>query len=274
MSFERTFFTCDLGESTLLNTTAIKNLFCVFWMWSIALQPSNWFIHTWQANFQELYLPSFLIIFIFIWRSSLSFWKNVLFRFLMRVGWDDQYFIHVVTSLRTEKTQEYQLHVFALGSQPVLYRSCDHSCFVFFFLPTRFPLGHVALWEPAGSGPGHLQPCPQQELQAAGLDGATQQRDQTHQQLHASGMMLGGWESRGDHTWHAGMSESIAARFIDLRLSWQFVLCLCLPSLFVYTLMCTQRDLGLCVDALGALSLQLPPTTQLHKEWEGGEAHE
>lgn len=29
--FERTLFTCDLGESTLLNTTAIKNLFCVFW---------------------------------------------------------------------------------------------------------------------------------------------------------------------------------------------------------------------------------------------------
>lgn len=39
--------------------------------------------------------------------------------------------------------------------------------------------------------------------------------------------------------------------------------------------MCTQSDLGLCVDALGALSLQLPPTTQLHKErirGRGGEA--
>ena len=60
------------------------------------------------------------------------------------------------------------------------------------FPPSRFPFGHVALWEPAGSGPGHLQPRPQQELQAAGLNGPPQQWDQTHQQLHASGMMHGG----------------------------------------------------------------------------------
>lgn len=57
------------------------------------------------------------------------------------------------------------------------------SCF------NRFPFGHVALWEPAGSGPSHLQPGPQQELQAAGVDGSAQQWDQTHQQLHASGRM-------------------------------------------------------------------------------------
>lgn len=62
-------------------------------------------------------------------------------------------------------------------------------------LLTRVPLGHAALREPAGPGPGHLQPRPQQELQAAGVDGAAQQRDQAHQQLHASGMMPG--ENRG-----------------------------------------------------------------------------
>lgn len=63
---------------------------------------------------------------------------------------------------------------------------------------SRFPLGHVALREPAGSGPGHLQPRPQQKLQAAGFDGASQQRDQTHQQLHASGMKpAGGTEQKG-----------------------------------------------------------------------------
>lgn len=121
--------------------------------------------------------------------------------------------------------------------------------FFFFFLPTRFPLGHVALWEPAGSGPGHLQPCPQQELQAAGLDGATQQRDQTHQQLHASGMTPGGvGEQRGSYMacWDV---RSIIARFIDVRLSWQFVCvrCVCVCPLYLYKLLCAPRVIWDCV---------------------------
>lgn len=58
----------------------------------------------------------------------------------------------------------------------------------------RLPPGHAALREPAGSGSSHLQPCPQQELQTAGVDGASQQRDQTHQQLHSSGLKPGGRE--------------------------------------------------------------------------------
>lgn len=95
-----------------------------------------------------------------------------------------------------QRIQVYKLHTYT--SPPLVPGLFSVEVLtISVFWQTRFPLGYAALREPAGFGPGHLQPRPQQELQAAGLNGAAQQRDQTHQQLHASGMTTGVREGRG-----------------------------------------------------------------------------
>lgn len=45
VSFEMTFFTCNLGESTLLNITAVKNLFCFVLLDVIHCSPTKLLIH-------------------------------------------------------------------------------------------------------------------------------------------------------------------------------------------------------------------------------------
>ena len=141
------------------------------------------------------------------------------------------------------------------------------------------------MWEPAGSGPGHLQPRPQQELQAAGLYGPSQQWDQTHQQLHTSGMM------------ERGRAKCLGCYDVCLNVVFECVcVCVDVKALFVcvwrwpfqhllmgvrfgciYLLpwsihLCAQRVLSLCVWILWDVSLQLPHQQGYTKRKGGQEA--
>lgn len=73
---EMTFFTCNLGESTLLNTMAMKNLLCV--LDAIHCSPTKLVFHPcWTVELSGAW-SAFLPWLLFIWRGSLYF-ENMLF---------------------------------------------------------------------------------------------------------------------------------------------------------------------------------------------------